>query len=413
MKKLTWCAAALGLFAVHAIGLRASPVQNVPDPTQKVELRDSVYAMTAARLEIPAGWRFAGGVTRDPGCHGNGPALKFSISSPDGSMGFSQFPGVKWNGPSSPEVERILYQAKCPAINITSASSFLINIAVPNLHPGAVVVAVLPLTPERQQQIEQQQARMNAQGQEMASRYGQRAPIVTMQGARVRVLYNDGQKRAMEGQLQTVVTCTDSFLPGLMNSGPTTTRSCFVGASSIFYAPAGELDTMLKSTWAMNIPREAQINPQWERQVSDDSKQAFNRQQEANAAAQKAVLAQGDQAGRALQQENVAYAQQAQQRYAQQKAAAQAQQAEYAKHNALEANRQAVVHGQAQQVVRYANDRGLFQDPTTGQTIEANSGYNHQWLSGDKSTLLQTSDPTYDPNGRTALNGTWTELAPR
>lgn len=406
-------AAAVGLLAICQNNPGPALAQRVPNPTQTVQLNDAFYGMTAARLEIPAGWRFAGGVTRDEGCHGNGPSLKFSISSPDGSMGFSQVPGVRWNGPSSPQVERILYQAKCPPINITSASSFLINIAAPNLRPGAVVVAVLPLTPERQQRLEQQQEQMNAQGQQMAARYSQRAPEVKIEGARVRILYKDRNGRQMEGQLQAVVTCTDSFLPGLMNSGRTTTRGCSVGASSIMYAPAGQLDAMLQSTWAMNIPNEAQINPQWEQRIADDSRQAFNRQQAANAAAQKAVLANGDAAGRALQQQHAADMQQSQQRYAQQNSAAQAQQAEYAQHNALEANRQDVVHGQARQVVRYANDRGLFQDPTTGQTIEANSSYNHQWISGDGSTLLQTNDHTYDPNGRTALNTTWTELEPR
>jgi hypothetical protein len=99
-------------------------------------------------------------------------------------------------------------------------------------------------------------------------------------------------------------------------------------------------------------------------------------------------------------------------RAATQRNEAQAQQQQYADHNNAEAARQDAVHGQAQQVIRYAGDQALFQDPNTGRQIQADNGYNHQWMSGDGQTLLQTNDHTYDPNGRVGSQA-WTELVPR
>jgi hypothetical protein len=59
-------------------------------------------------------------------------------------------------------------------------------------------------------------------------------------------------------------------------------------------------------------------------------------------------------------------------------------------------------------------DRQEFKNPNTGQTIEASSQYNHQWISSDGSTLIQTNDHSYDPNGQVYPgNQSWSELVPK
>jgi hypothetical protein len=55
-----------------------------------------------------------------------------------------------------------------------------------------------------------------------------------------------------------------------------------------------------------------------------------------------------------------------------------------------------------------------FKNPATGQTIEASNQYNHQWLSSDGSTLIQTQDHNFDPNGQVYPGSqSWTELVPK
>ena len=62
----------------------------------------------------------------------------------------------------------------------------------------------------------------------------------------------------------------------------------------------------------------------------------------------------------------------------------------------------------------YSLDRQDFKNPATGQTIEASNEYNHQWLSSDGSTLIQTQDHNFDPNGQVYPGSqSWTELVPK
>ena len=76
-------------------------------------------------------------------------------------------------------------------------------------------------------------------------------------------------------------------------------------------------------------------------------------------------------------------------------------------------NTQAGIDHAAHQTVLYSLDRQTFVNPSTGQKIEASSQYNHQWMSSDGSTLIQTQDRTYDPNGQVyPVSQSWTELVP-
>ena len=62
----------------------------------------------------------------------------------------------------------------------------------------------------------------------------------------------------------------------------------------------------------------------------------------------------------------------------------------------------------------YAGDKQEFTNPNTGQTIQTNNQYSHQWMSSDGTTLIQTNDHTYDPNGQVyPISQSWTELVPK
>ena len=379
----------------------AAGSQGVPPANKSVEVMDPQYGMVAMRMSIPTGWHFAGTVARPQGCHANGAALKFTAASPDSTMGFAQMPGVQWS------TSQAGMPAGCSPVNLQSASEFLVNIAAPNLRPGSVVTAILPPTPERAAQLAQRQRERNAALNRMASQYGQRnTSTFHADGARVRLKY-ESTRQPMEAQINAVVNCTDGVNP---MSGRT--RTCTVDSISIAYAPAGRLDTLLQSAFYTNISREAQVNPQWEQRLANESSTQFQAMMANNQANQRNIMAAGAAAGAARQQSHDAYMQQQAARSQTQKSEAQAQQDLYASHNRNEMARQDVVHGQAQQTIRFAGNQALFQDPSTGRQIVTNNNYNHQWVSGDGQTLLQTNDHSYDPNGNVG-NQTWTELVPR
>ena len=398
MTKMTKLGMVTGLSLYAAI---ASGAQGVPPANKSVEVTDPQYGVVALRMSIPAGWHFAGTVVRPQGCHANGASLKFTAASPDGAMGFAQLPGVQWS------TSRVGVPPGCSPVNLQSASEFLVNIAAPNLRPGSVVTAILPPTPERAAQLAQLQNQRIAALNRMASQYGQRnSSTFHADGARVRVKY-ESNGRPMESQINAVVNCTDGFSP---MSGRT--RTCTVDAITMSYAPAGRLDTLVQSAFYTNIGREAQTSPQWEQRLANESNTQFQGMMAGNAANQRNVMAAGAAAGAARQQSHAANMQQQAANSQTHREEAQAQQDLYRDHNRNEATRQDIVHGQAQQTIRFAGDQALFHDPSTGRQIVANNDYNHQWVSGDGQTLLQTNDHSYDPNGNIG-NQTWTELVPR
>jgi len=144
--------AALALRSVAALGVMfVCGGVNAADVswsgTRKAEITDPQYQMTAYTLEVPAGWKFAGAIARDPGCHAKGPGLKFTMQSPDGLTAMVFLPGMSWTWTTSPSMQKIMESQHCPAVDIDSAASFLVNIAVPNMHPKAKIVSVLPLPP--------------------------------------------------------------------------------------------------------------------------------------------------------------------------------------------------------------------------------------------------------------------------
>ena len=84
--------------------------------------------------------------------------------------------------------------------------------------------------------------------------------------------------------------------------------------------------------------------------------------------------------------------------------------------NAMAADRatQAAIDQSAHQTVNYSLDRKDYINPTNGQTITASSQYNQQWISSDSSTLIQTNNPSYNPNGQVdPVRESWTELVPK
>jgi hypothetical protein len=367
--------------------------------TRKVEVADPQYQMTAYTLEIPGDWKFAGTIARDPGCHAKGASLKYTAQSGDGLTGIVMMPGLTWSWSSSPQMQKIMASTHCPAVDIDSAAAFLINIAVPNLHPEAKVVAVLPLLPEGQASLASQLEKERQQNAVMAQQYGQKPQKLSLDGARVRVQYvRDG--KPVEEMLVAVVDCNESTTIALYAQPAAQRRTCSARNIVMTRAPQGHLDEFLDSAQYKDIGKTLQANQEWSTRLMADQKAAFQQFQANNnqqfqrsldnfKAQGDARLARGQEFNRNLR-------------------------AGTDRAIAADRQRQAAIDDSAHRTELYSLDQQEFRNPSTGETIRASNQYNHQWLSSDGSTLIQTNDHTYDPNGQVyPVSQSWTELVPK
>jgi hypothetical protein len=363
---------------------------------RKVEVADPQYQMTAFTLEIPANWKFAGTIVRTPGCHGNGAGMEFTAQSPDGLTAAVLMPGWAWSWSGDAATQKITQASKCPGIDIVSAADFLTKIVVPNLRPNAKIVAVLPLKPAGQAALADQLQKQRQQNAAMAQQYGLHPQKLSLEGARVQIQYvRDGHP--VEEMIAAVIDCSESQMPALFRRPAYVQRTCFSRGETIARAPQGRLEEVSAQ---LEKGKGAQINPDWQNRVARDQQAAFANFQ----AATNKQFQQGLRDNQARFDQQIANGKQFQANL--QQSTNQAMAADRARQNAIDAS--------AHATALHSLDRQDFIDPNTGKTIEASNQYNHQWISSDGSTLIQTDDHGYDPNGRVyPVAQSWTELVPK
>jgi hypothetical protein len=367
--------------------------------TRRTQITDPRYQMTAFTMDAPANWKFAGTIARDPGCHASSVGLKFSLQSPDGAAAISVLPGMNWAWTTSLSMNKLMEQSHCPGVEIDSAAAFLVNIAVPNLRPNAKIISVLPLDAEGQASLAAQLQQMRDQNEALARQYRLPPTKINLEGARVRLQYSrDGHP--VEEQILSVVNCNESQFPALYAQPAYMRRTCSSRTEVIYRAAAGHLDELIDSPQLKAFNKSVQTNSEWSARVAQDQMAAFKRLQAANNDQFQAMLQKGrDDTARML---------------ANGKAFQDQQRA--ATNSALANDRaqQAAIDASAHATALNSLDRREFRNPATGQVIEASNQYNHQWVSSDGSTLMQTNDHTFDPNGVVnPVSQSWTELVPK
>jgi len=361
---------------------------------RKVEITDPQYQITAATMEIPADWKFAGTIARPDGCHAHGASIKFTAQSPDGLTAVVALPGVAWNWQNSEAAKK--FPPACPPIDIDSATSFLVNIALPNIHPdakNAKVLSVLPMEAEAQASLKDQLDKQLKWRASSGMFKQQINPKLTLEGARLRLQYErDGHP--VEEMISAVVQCEEQTMAAMFNNPAYQRRTCFSRGTGITRAPLGHLDEVLAKT---RFDKTLQPNPEWQNRMMADQQ----------AAAKQAMDANNAQAAANLQH----FKEQGEARLAAGRAFQQRQTDSFNNAIAIDRQKQAAIDASAQATVRYSLDRQVFTNPNTGQTIEASNQYSHQWISSDGSTLIQTNDHTYDPNGQVyPVSQSWSEL---
>ncbi|MEO7038875.1 MAG: hypothetical protein ABI446_02645 [Gemmatimonadaceae bacterium] len=379
--------ASIGVLALAASSSRA----------RSVEVDDPRYHMNALTMAIPDGWKFAGTVARAGGCHGGPPSIKYTAESPDGTTGFENLPGVQWSWTSSVTKQQVMNASGCPVVEIQSAADFLVAIAVPMIHPHAKVISVGPLLPAGTATLAQELAQARQQNAQMAARYGQPPQKLVLEGARIRIEFTKNG-RVLEEILSAVINCTESRMPGLMTQPSYVDRTCASRSVVLSFAPKGQLDAFRSSPQFTNVQGTIRFNPEWQNRISQDMQADFQRNQANATAAFQRTLASGKLAGDQRIKDNNEFLKE--------------QRAKTDAAIAQDRRRMGEMDSNAHQTALYAGDRGDFIDPSNGRKIEASSQYNHQWLSSQGTALVQTNDPSYDPNGRRNINESWTELVP-
>jgi len=393
MKTITISAALLCLSLTTAANLSWSG-------TQRVQVTDPKYGITAVSFEIPAGWKFLGSIVRPVGCHSRGANVSYTAQSPDSITALVALPGVTWSWSDSPEVQKSMADTRCPGIDINTPAAFLVNIAVPNLHPAAnaKIVAVLPLPPEGQASLA---AQLKTQIASSASMPNLHMKNQTLDGARVRLQYvRNG--RPIEEMITAVVTCNDTPIVAVAagNRPAALRRTCASRGTSIIRAPQGQLDKVMEEPAVKNLVNTVQPNPDWQNRVAQDTQAEFQAMMAAN--------------NRQFQANQKYFADQNAQMLARGQAFQNNMRASTDAALANDRARQNAIDQSAHATALYSLDRQDFKNPATGQTIEASNEYNHQWLSSDGSTLIQTQDHNFDPNGQVYPGSqSWTELVPK
>jgi hypothetical protein len=367
--------------------------------TRALQVTDPQYQMTAYTVPVPAGWKSAAQVSHATGCHGTGAGLSSTARSPDGSITIAHLPGVRWSWSSSPLERQQMANAHCPAVDIDSAASFLLNIAIPNLQPGAAITAILPLDDQGQASLRTQLENARQSSEQAFARYHVPPPKLTIDGARVRIRLLDHGK-LMEEQVQAVIDCNETQSQALYKMPASTRRNCSARNVYIVRTPQGQLVDFISSPVLQKLNQGIQIDPQWWARMSKD----LERQTQESLAKSRAEFEQFMRQAQANHEAMMARGRQFQQQ----------EQTQFERSQALDQAKQSAIDQAAHGQVLVSLGRKDFKNPETGATIEANAYYDHQWLSSDGSTLIQTDNPNLDPNGLVyPVSQSWTELEPR
>ncbi|MGA2188587.1 MAG: hypothetical protein ABSH33_08655 [Steroidobacteraceae bacterium] len=396
LKTRIWCSLGAAGALLACCGTSAAKASWSGSQTEQVP--DPKFGMTALTMDIPAGWKFAGSVVRPAGCHSAGANIAYTALGQDGVTALVALPGVTWSWSTSPDQQKYMADQHCPGIDINTPAAFLVNIVVPNLHPNGKIVSVLPLPPEGQAALA---AQLKAQREQSAAMPNLKIQNQTLDGARVRVQYTrDG--RPVEEMITAVVSCSDTPVPAMpmLKRAAAVRRTCASRGTGIVRAPQGELDGVLAQPAVKDLLKSVHPNPAWQTRLAQDTMAAFQQ-----------FEAQNNQQFQANQQH---FREQNAQLMANGQAFRDNMRASTNAAMASDRARQNAIDQSAHAQVLDSLNRQDFKNPATGQTIEASNQYNHQWLSSDGSTLIQTNDHALDPNGQVyPVSQSWTELVPK
>ena len=361
----------------------SAPGPSVSGALRTAEIADPALGMTAASVEFPADWSFAGTVARAGSCVSGG-GIRYTTQSADGDTAFEKFPNYTWSWNTNPYMANGMRQRGCTVAPILTASDFLREIMIPKLRPDAQVIDIGPLAPAIQAQLEAQLKQMREGSIRMGASYGyspeqsERISGWILDGARAHVAYTRAG-RPVEEILRAIIRCSTGHQPTGFNRPPAQTAQCSTQFMGLTRAPKGQLESMapvfdkvavkISPAWDQRV---AQITAQQGQQAIDASWRAHNQLMQQSAAAADARTQQwkANEAARQISVDNSI-------------ANARAQQ------NALDQS--------AIETEKYALGVQTVVNPTTGQTTNVSNQYSHTVQRQSDGKIFQYNDPAFDP----------------
>ncbi len=328
------------------------------------------------RFLVPSDWKSEGGVRwiSNPGCPSNIIQLRFRATAPDGITGVEFLPSYTWAAAEDPQMQQILQQnaqaqTGCQPGPAVGAVDFLRGMVVPQIRPGARIVAAEPMQ-SATQTLRRSFAPINQQ-YAAAGIEAQRTGDV----GRVRLALDVGGRPAEEWITASVVANISvglnsaAMLQGDYNAK---SRNFQLTGQDIqaMRAPKGELDA--RAPLFAQILASVQINPQYVGAVSRFY-QAIGQVQNRENANRSRMWREAQQSIEQSRQEVAAYQRQSQDRIREQ-------------------------FGQALRGVE------TYTDPRTNERVELSAGWKNAWTNG-KGEYVVSDSPLFDP--AVALQEDW------
>jgi hypothetical protein len=358
----------------HAAGRQLAPVN------------DWERQMTAALIDIPAGWDFAGVVARAAGCRNNGAGIKFTAQSRDGALAVEMLPTMVWSyWVANDGANQRMAATGCEPIGAASADEFLRYVVLPQMRPHAQLLSMDDPPPELVAVYSEQLARMREENARMAASYGQPPQLLSHEGKRARIRYQrDGQM--VEEQISVLVDCIHP-----QRMGPMQRLLCTSGPLTILRAPAQRLDASLPQLTGVAV----RFNLKWLDAVARQNKQASDAAIRYENMMTQQIIANLNMAGAvrtAIHEQNEA-------------ARAASVDASIRESQAAQAAMDRSSHDFARSLLGQA----AYVNPQTGQRVIASNQYKYSYVTPDGSTVVQTDDPR-DPNRSGAFSAPLSEL---
>ena len=370
---------------------------------QQLSVTDPAYRMTAYHLLMPRGWHFGADVLRSGGCHGAGLQLNYMMESPDRLTAVIQFAGVRWHWDNDQWKDEH-HMRQCEAVEISSASDFLMNVLLPEVRPKAKIVSVVGPSEEVRQQLARAEEAERQMYDGWSREQGTPPPQhVYIDTANVRLAY-EINGNPVEEMITAIIDCwggEERFNPHPRY--PTVTNLfCTSRPERVVRAPQGKLDAYLKSEELKQISQSVQPDHEWYERYSSDVRAQTARDK----AASDAMIAQSWVTFNAQQAADQRFFDQLSENNRQfnQNMIMQGRQ-----NQMIQENRMAQQQDEAHRWINFAGDKADYINSYTGQTVTLSNKYRDTFFSQDGRTAIQSNG--FNPNDVPG-SGVWTRSEP-
>jgi hypothetical protein len=335
--------------------------------------------LTAMSLLIPTDWQFQGDVQYVKGGACGLTTTGFQTQGPDGRA-MEMFPEFIWNWADDPQTVQLMQMSRqqqaqfgargCDIMPTFPPAEFLRRVALPKLRPNARVIGLEP-TPKLSQQI----AGLAAQQEAQARQVGLQARV-RGDAARVRIAYMVNGQQVEEWLVAmslSTATPTPTFNTQTMQQGTTFSYNNWARVVAL-RAPAGKLDASENMFELMRST--VRVDPNWQARIQGVQNNISAAQIKGAADRSKIIAKSNADISNIITQG----------------------------YNQRQATMDRISEDRSQTM------RGVetFRNPSTGDSFELPSQYQHAWINQQNEYILSDS-PNFDPN-QALKSGNWTEL---